>query len=59
MFGNPIGGSGYVPLLILYCLPTANTLHRHTLIPPRGYNIVGFSGSCAAWVDGFSIIISR
>ncbi|KAK0610463.1 putative peptidase family-domain-containing protein [Bombardia bombarda] len=31
----------------------------HTLIPPRGYNICGVTGSCAAWVDGFSVIISR
>ncbi|KAI9882255.1 MAG: hypothetical protein M1823_006001 [Watsoniomyces obsoletus] len=31
----------------------------HTLIPPRGYKIVGISGSVAAWVDGFSLIIAR
>ncbi|KAM3069934.1 hypothetical protein ACMFMG_004029 [Clarireedia jacksonii] len=31
----------------------------HTLIPPRGYSIAGVSGSCAAWVDGFGIILTR
>ncbi|KAK3376001.1 putative peptidase family-domain-containing protein [Lasiosphaeria ovina] len=31
----------------------------HTLIPPRGYNICGVTGSCGSWVDGFSVIISR
>ncbi|KAK3941195.1 putative peptidase family-domain-containing protein [Diplogelasinospora grovesii] len=31
----------------------------HTLIPPRGYNIVGVTGSCGPWVDGFSVIICR
>ncbi|KAK1753485.1 putative peptidase family-domain-containing protein [Echria macrotheca] len=31
----------------------------HTLIPPRGYNICGVTGSCGAWVDGFSVIITR
>ncbi|KAF2751810.1 zinc metallo protein-like proteinase [Sporormia fimetaria CBS 119925] len=31
----------------------------HTLIPPRGYTIGGISGSCGAWVDGFSLIITR
>ncbi|KAF2011698.1 hypothetical protein BU24DRAFT_354120 [Aaosphaeria arxii CBS 175.79] len=31
----------------------------HTLIPPRGYTIGGISGSCAQWVDGFSLIITR
>ncbi|OJJ51603.1 hypothetical protein ASPZODRAFT_54679 [Penicilliopsis zonata CBS 506.65] len=29
----------------------------HTLIPPLGYKIAGISGSCGAWVDGFSLII--
>lgn len=32
---------------------------RHTLIPPLGYKIAGISGSCAAWVDGFSLIIQH
>lgn len=32
---------------------------RHTLIPPRGYSIGGLSGSSAAWLDGFSLIITR
>jgi hypothetical protein len=32
---------------------------RHTLIPPRGYTICGVTGSCAAWVDGFSVIIVK
>ncbi|APA14177.1 hypothetical protein sscle_12g089470 [Sclerotinia sclerotiorum 1980 UF-70] len=31
----------------------------HTLIPPRGYTIAGVSGSCAAWIDGFGIILTR
>ncbi|KAI1082596.1 putative peptidase family-domain-containing protein [Whalleya microplaca] len=31
----------------------------HTLLPPRGYTVCGVSGSCAAWVDGFSVIITR
>jgi hypothetical protein len=32
---------------------------RHSLIPPRGYSIVGISGTCGDWVDGFSLIIAR
>lgn len=32
---------------------------RHTLIPPRGYTIGGISGSCAQWLDGFQLIITR
>jgi hypothetical protein len=31
----------------------------HTLIPPRGYSIAGVSGSCGAWMDSFSLIITR
>ncbi|KAI1848349.1 hypothetical protein JX266_005655 [Neoarthrinium moseri] len=31
----------------------------HTLLPPRGYTVCGVSGSCAQWVDGFSVIITR
>ncbi|KAL2024777.1 hypothetical protein VTK56DRAFT_5598 [Thermocarpiscus australiensis] len=31
----------------------------HTLIPPRGYNICGVTGSCGPWLDGFSVIITR
>ncbi|CAG8886875.1 unnamed protein product [Penicillium egyptiacum] len=31
----------------------------HTLIPPLGYKIAGVSGSCASWVDGFSLIIQH
>ncbi|KAI4861480.1 putative peptidase family-domain-containing protein [Hypoxylon rubiginosum] len=31
----------------------------HTLLPPRGYTVCGVSGSCAGWVDGFSVIIAR
>ncbi|KAK4156447.1 putative peptidase family-domain-containing protein [Chaetomidium leptoderma] len=31
----------------------------HTLIPPRGYNICGVTGSCGPWVDGFSVIITK
>ena len=41
-------------------MPVIDVLRdRHTLIPPRGYNIVGISGSWAAWIDGFSLIIAR
>lgn len=36
-----------------------NTSSRHTLIPPRGYTIGGLSGSCAQWLDGFQLIITR
>ncbi|GAB1317241.1 Peptidase family-domain-containing protein [Madurella fahalii] len=31
----------------------------HTVIPPRGYNICGVTGSCGSWLDGFSVIITR
>ncbi|KAH6653752.1 putative peptidase family-domain-containing protein [Truncatella angustata] len=31
----------------------------HTLLPPRGYTVCGVSGSCAGWVDGFSVLITR
>ncbi|KAK5653577.1 hypothetical protein OQA88_8839 [Cercophora sp. LCS_1] len=31
----------------------------HTLIPPRGYNICGVTGSCGPWLDGFSVIITK
>lgn len=31
----------------------------HTLLPPRGYTLGGLSGSCAQWLDGFSLIITR
>ncbi|KAH6677527.1 zinc metallo protein-like proteinase [Halenospora varia] len=31
----------------------------HTLIPPRGYTIAGVTGSCANWVDGFGILLTR
>ncbi|KAJ5494137.1 Mannose-binding lectin [Penicillium fimorum] len=31
----------------------------HTLIPPLGYKIAGISGSCASWIDGFSLIIQH
>ncbi|KAL2163709.1 hypothetical protein VTH06DRAFT_5767 [Thermothelomyces fergusii] len=31
----------------------------HTLIPPRGYNVCGVTGSCGPWLDGFSIIITK
>ncbi|KAI6088264.1 putative peptidase family-domain-containing protein [Hypoxylon rubiginosum] len=37
----------------------ANGGSPHTLLPPRGYTLCGVSGSCAAWVDGFSLIIAR
>ncbi|KAI4664833.1 uncharacterized protein J4E79_003131 [Alternaria viburni] len=37
----------------------ANGGSGHTLIPPRGYTIGGISGSCAQWLDGFSLIITR
>ncbi|KAL2866967.1 zinc metalloproteinase family protein [Aspergillus lucknowensis] len=29
----------------------------YNLIPPLGYKVAGVSGSCGAWVDGFSLII--
>lgn len=32
---------------------------RHTLMAPRGYQFAGLSGSCAAWIDGLQIIITR
>lgn len=31
----------------------------HTVMPPRGFNICGVSGTCGPWLDGFSIIIGR
>ncbi|KAI8627589.1 metallopeptidase [Xylariaceae sp. FL1651] len=31
----------------------------HTLLVPRGYRICGVSGTCAAWLDGFSLLITR
>ncbi|KAI1207413.1 putative peptidase family-domain-containing protein [Annulohypoxylon truncatum] len=31
----------------------------HTLLPPRGYTVCGVTGSCAAWVDGFGVLIAR
>ncbi|KAL5323406.1 hypothetical protein ACEPPN_007941 [Leptodophora sp. 'Broadleaf-Isolate-01'] len=37
----------------------ANGGSGHTLMPPRGYTLVGVYGSCADWVDGFGILISR
>ncbi|KAH6534498.1 hypothetical protein HBI07_145730 [Parastagonospora nodorum] len=37
----------------------ANGGSGHTLIPPRGYTIGGISGSSAAWLDGFALIITR
>jgi hypothetical protein len=33
--------------------------YGHTLIPPRGFSIAGVSGSCASWIDGFSLIITH
>jgi hypothetical protein len=33
--------------------------NSHTLIPPLGYKIAGVAGSCAEWVDGFSLIIQH
>ncbi|KAG4423408.1 hypothetical protein IFR04_003512 [Cadophora malorum] len=37
----------------------ANGGSGHTLMPPRGYHLVGVYGSCADWVDGFGILISH
>ncbi|CAJ2508565.1 Uu.00g135910.m01.CDS01 [Anthostomella pinea] len=31
----------------------------HTLLPPPGFRVCGVTGSSAAWVDGFSLIITR
>lgn len=66
MFGNVHGGSAYVDPVSLpkltkrTCGLFANQDDcSHTLIPPRGYNICGVTGSCGAWVDGFSVIITR
>ena len=63
IFGNPIGGSGYVQAEYFYFLKNYKKLtdvaNRHTLIPPRGYTVAGISGSCAQWLDGFSLIITR
>ena len=70
MFGNAHGGSAYVSQIRL-SLPLMHThtnnlpsltivvLFSHTLIPPRGYNICGVTGSCGPWIDGFSVIITR
>ncbi|OQE41194.1 hypothetical protein PENCOP_c005G05730 [Penicillium coprophilum] len=41
----------------IYGNPTGGS--GHTLIPPLGYKIAGISGSCASWVDGFSLIIQH
>lgn len=61
VYGNAAGGSGYVFSFILSrYLKQANQLRNsHTLIPPLGYKIAGISGSCASWVDGFSLIIQH
>ncbi|KAI1319577.1 putative peptidase family-domain-containing protein [Xylariaceae sp. FL0255] len=31
----------------------------HTLHAPKGYRVCGVSGSCGAWLDGFSLLITR
>ncbi|KAG5983870.1 hypothetical protein E4U55_006855 [Claviceps digitariae] len=31
----------------------------HNVIPPRGYNICGISGSCGSWVHNLSVLITR
>ncbi|KAL2831067.1 putative peptidase family-domain-containing protein [Aspergillus cavernicola] len=56
VFGNASGGSGYG---VFSFLDTAFTdqIVRYNLIPPLGYKVAGVSGSCGAWVDGFSLII--
>jgi len=68
MFGNPYGGDPYAPPYptIIPSRPRASRFPmvtdyrcRHTLIPPRGYNICGVTGSCGAWLDGFSVIITK
>jgi hypothetical protein len=56
VFGNASGGSGYVHQFRPEAIPN---LPRKTLIPPRGYSIAGVTGSCADWVDGFGILITR
>ncbi|KAJ5020726.1 putative peptidase family-domain-containing protein [Bipolaris maydis] len=43
----------------LQILTSLGRKSEHTLIPPRGYTIGGISGSCAQWLDGFSLIITR
>ena len=59
VFGNALGGSGYVADLLPSSQAYLTLVYRHTLIPPRGYSIAGIAGSCGAWVDGFSLIITR
>lgn len=44
---------------IIVVADDTNIVFRHALIPPRGYSIAGVSGSCGAWVDGISLIITR
>lgn len=31
----------------------------HTLIPPPNYTICGVAGSCGAWLEGFSVLITK
>jgi hypothetical protein len=46
-------------LYVIQSLCISTNIFRHTLIPPRGYTIGGLSGSCADWLDGFALIITR
>lgn len=35
------------------------TLGRHTVIPPRGYDVVGVAGTCGERIEGLGLIISQ
>lgn len=34
-------------------------MDRHTVIPPRGYDVVGVAGTCGERIEGFGLIISK
>lgn len=34
-------------------------LGRHTVIPPRGYDVVGVAGTCGERIEGLGLIISQ
>ena len=58
-FGNQNGGGQYVFRSTPSLDNLANLCRRHTIVPPRGFVISGFHGSCGPWLDGFGLIISR
>ncbi|KAJ5808372.1 hypothetical protein N7474_009641 [Penicillium riverlandense] len=59
VYGNAAGGSGYGPSLTRKEEILLTSHSSHTLIPPLGYRVAGISGSCASWIDGFSLIIAH